>query len=234
MSGESTWHYTDNTGSQAGPVPISELQKLIHDGRIPTSAIAWTEGMTDWQPISQIEALQAAPQGAPLPTAIANPAPAATPTTQTVNPYATPTAQPARSADFDLNPALEYGGIRRLNYFLKNLMLIVVLIAVGIFGVRTQSEPSLIIILIGLVLFFVFYIRFMIQRIRNIGLSAWWLLLIIVPLVSNLLGIALLSLPEGFAQHKKIDTIGIVVAVITGGLALLSFALNIASIFAAL
>ena len=91
---------------------------------------------------------------------------------------------------------------------------------------------TLILVIIGFLVFLILYIRFALMRIRNMGASGWWLFLMLVPIASNVLAIALLSCPEGFAHHKKMDTVGIVVAVILGGLTLLSFIGNLATIFA--
>lgn len=230
MSSESMWYYTDNTGGQVGPVPIADIQRLIAENRIPTSAIAWTEGMADWQPINQIDALQQTPAPAPASAAVA-----ASASEQTANPYATPTAQPG-NPNLNSNQGLEYGGIRRLAYFLRMLLLsigIIAIVAITAFISADSSEPSPIIIIVGVILFIVFYIRFMIQRIRNIGWSAWWLFLMFIPIISNLLSIALTAIPEGYAHHKKMDTAGIVIAVLLAGLTLLSFALNLLGLFVA-
>jgi len=181
--------------------------------------------MTDWLSISQIEGLR--PSDALAPSQM-------TPAAAAVNPYATPTAHPASTGNFNTDPAIEYGGIRRLAYFLRLLLLFVALIAVMAAGFAFSSggEPSLIVIILVMLGFAVLAIRFAVQRVRNIGLNGWWVLLMFVPIVSNFFSIALLACPEGYADHKKMDTIGIVLAVIFVGLFLLSFILNIAGALA--
>ena len=225
MSDNSKWYYTDNTGAQVGPVPTSELKSLISEGRIPASGLAWTEGMDNWQSLNQIPALQnivAAP-----PQAMQAAAPAAS-----ENPYKTPSARPNRAVDtsYDYD---EYGGIRRLNYFLRNLLLtiatfvIAVLAFIFFIGENLEKILSPVVILGGLglfVIYLIFSLYFALQRIRNVGYSGWFLLFIFVPLINSILSVALISLPEGFAYHKKLD----IPAIILIGLNILLF---IASFF---
>ena len=206
MSDNSKWYYTDNTGAQVGPVPTSKLKSLISEGRIPASGLAWTEGMDNWQSLNQIPALQnivAAP-----PQAMKTAAPAAS-----ENPYKTPSAQPNRAVDtsYDYD---EYGGIRRLNYFLRVLLLAIVTVAIALLvfiffiGENLEKILSPIVILGGLGLlavYFIFFLYFASQRIRNIGYSSWFLLFIFVPFINSILSIILISLPEGYAHHKKLD-----------------------------
>ena len=48
------WHYT-TTGSRIGPVGRREMVQLAQQKRIQPSTKVWTEGMHDWQPISETE-----------------------------------------------------------------------------------------------------------------------------------------------------------------------------------
>jgi len=240
MTNQQQWFYIDNKGQQVGPVETTELISLISRGALNESSMAWTEGMHDWQLISQIETLEQpvaqskiAATGLPQPSAtISNTSNSAAPAS--MNPYEPPRAAVPTHSEFRDAGALttEYSGIKRLNYFVRNVILLVLLfvfIGLAITTYPDDNAYSIILALVGLLIFLVFYIRFALLRIRNMGASGWWLLLMLVPLASNVLAIALLSCPEGFAHHKKMDTTGIIVAVILGGLTLLSFIANIAS-----
>ena len=231
------WHYTDNQGQQAGPVPTTELRDLIERGQASNKSMVWSEGMDNWTLASQVEGLISSKT--PVPTAISQPAAAApatpltTPTATTTveaNPYATPKS----NLGIDTNPYAqpEYGGIRRLAYFARILLTTFLFVIVAVVGGALGGEPAFVLILICALVFFILYIRFALLRIRNIGASGWWLLLMLVPVASNALAIVLLACPEGFADHKKMDTIGIIVAVILGGLTLLSLFANFATAFA--
>ena len=41
-------------GEQAGPYTLEQIQQMQADGQLLPSDMAWTEGQTDWQPLSQI------------------------------------------------------------------------------------------------------------------------------------------------------------------------------------
>lgn len=121
------------------------------------------------------------------------------------NPYSAPRSAtaPSRSSTADK----EYPGFGRLIYFGLYILLIFIAI-IPIIGI--------IITIIGLV-----YI--IAQRLRNVGYSAWLTILLIVPLANMVLGIICIAAPEGYADHKKLDTPGRIIA----GLFLGLFALAI-------
>lgn len=76
-----SWYYSKN-GEQRGPVSLDELRSLISGSDLNLQTdLAWTEGMTEWQPLGKVPALQAT----------AAPAAAAT---DSFNPYAAPTTSP--------------------------------------------------------------------------------------------------------------------------------------------
>lgn len=231
MDENSQWYYTDSNGQQAGPVSLAELRTLIAQSAVTDSSMAWSEGMEDWKKVSDIDGLAGIPNiTVPQPAAVsqAAPAPAA------ANPYAPPQTQVTNLETAGYQEPVVYPGIKRLGYFGRVLILVLLFIA-GLFITGSLAsgigEPSLILLLIGMLVFVVLYVRFALLRIRNMGASGWWLLLMLVPIASNVLSIALLSCPEGFAHHKKMDTPGIVVACILGGLTLLSFVGNFVTAF---
>jgi uncharacterized RDD family membrane protein YckC len=52
---ERVWHYVQN-GQSLGPIPESELVKMLVEGRLGADTLVWTESLTDWTPASRIEA----------------------------------------------------------------------------------------------------------------------------------------------------------------------------------
>jgi hypothetical protein len=50
------WYYAKN-GMQFGPVSQEELSSKLKCGEIQASALIWSEGMTDWKPLSQVTEL---------------------------------------------------------------------------------------------------------------------------------------------------------------------------------
>ncbi len=47
------WFYRVG-GSQLGPVPMLELQRLMSSGQIGPAIAVWREGMPDWMPAAQV------------------------------------------------------------------------------------------------------------------------------------------------------------------------------------
>ena len=229
MNENQQWYYTDSNGQQAGPVSLNELKTLIAQSAVSTSSMVWTEGMENWKTVGEIDALTPAPSPVvPQPTAV-NPSPPAAPTTAAVeNLYAPPTAQPSFEDVMNPYAQVEYGGIRRLNFFLKNILCFLILFVLAMIGVSIEYW---VFIVLAVIAFIVFYVRICVQRLNNMGASGWWVLLILVPIANSILQIVLLSCPEGYKDHKKMDTGGIIVAVILIVLNLLSLGLNLAGVF---
>lgn len=79
------WFYSDNSGSQAGPVSENTLHEKITSGEVAQSALVWQEGMPDWVPATSIEALQI--------KAVPQPQITSAPNEKSSNPYASPQAE---------------------------------------------------------------------------------------------------------------------------------------------
>jgi uncharacterized RDD family membrane protein YckC len=56
------WYYSHN-GQQLGPVDDSQLDGLIADGTVRPDTLVWSDGMANWQPLSQARAT--GPTGGP-------------------------------------------------------------------------------------------------------------------------------------------------------------------------
>jgi hypothetical protein len=57
--GERQWYYMQGP-AQAGPVPESELKRLLQSGSLPREAMVWSDNMEAWAPAATIAALAAA------------------------------------------------------------------------------------------------------------------------------------------------------------------------------
>ena len=67
------------------------------------------------------------------------------------------------------------------------------------------------------------------QRMVNTGYSPWWCVAIIVPILNILVVIRCIACPEGYADHRTLDTAGKVIV----GLFFAMFALLIIGAFLA-
>lgn len=50
---ERMWHYTIGGKDPRGPIPESELRALIEAGQLSRAELVWSEGMAEWEPLSQ-------------------------------------------------------------------------------------------------------------------------------------------------------------------------------------
>lgn len=106
----------------------------------------------------------------------------------------------------------QYGGIRRLAYWIG---LIGILVINQVFIVVTQGNP--IAALFGFAIIITLAFVLMVNRLRNIGMSEWWSLLILVPLGNLFLGVECGIYPEGYSDTKRLDLAGRILTWITFG-----------------
>jgi GYF domain 2/Domain of unknown function (DUF4234) len=104
-------------GQQQGPFSLADVRKMIADGRVASSDLAWTEGLPNWAPVSQV-----IPAEVPAYTPVAPAAPIATPAAAQPN-YAALGAQAAPAAG-PVPPNLHWA-----------LVLIFAMFTFGIFGI---------------------------------------------------------------------------------------------------
>lgn len=138
------------------------------------------------------------------------------------NPYQAP--QTDLSTDFeprDFSEPIEYGGIGRGAFFggylLAMLCVLGVVIAIG--PERVVADPNAK-ALIRWVLTAALVILAS-QRARNLGASPWWSLTLLIPLYNIVVFLRCLAFPEGWNDHKTLDSTAWVVSVLYGLLMLL-------------
>ena len=51
------WTISDN-GQQLGPYTLDQMKQMARERRIPSNALAWTPGMTEWKPWQQVPELE--------------------------------------------------------------------------------------------------------------------------------------------------------------------------------
>jgi hypothetical protein len=69
------WYYARD-GERFGPVPQSELQRLLEAGEVSPDEFVWGRGMEQWRPAAEVEGFRTAPADSPADEA---PTPAADP-----------------------------------------------------------------------------------------------------------------------------------------------------------
>lgn len=58
------WYFNEG-GKQQGPVSGEEIQSLLTRGSLASATLVWTEGMTEWKPLGEIDRFHASPYAPP-------------------------------------------------------------------------------------------------------------------------------------------------------------------------
>lgn len=131
------------------------------------------------------------------------------------NPFAAPSEAGYATQNFQ---GRTYGGIGRLAYFGYSLLINIVSTALQ-FALAAGNMAGL--ILVVSVVGMIFGIWIAVQRLINVGLSGWWVLGLIVPILNIWVAVQCIAAPEGYAQHKTLDTAGkVIIGVFLGGVVL--------------
>lgn len=101
-----------------------------------------------------------------------------------------------------------YGGIGRLAYFGYSFLINIIS---GVLQAAMVAGEMGGLVLIVAVVGMVFGIWIAVQRLINVGLSGWWVLGLIVPILNIWVAVQCIAAPEGYAQHKTLDTAGKVI-----------------------
>lgn len=198
---ESQWYYTSGTERQ-GPVDRVTLTALARSGRIdPRMDLVWAPGMADWIPAGKVEGLyeMRAVAVAPTPTVA-----------QTM----------AVAANYDDRPMARasHEGLGRLGYFFGTLLLpLLMMIGIGmalelakpVLGEQLAGTLSLLILLVPVVV-----ILLTVKRLHNLAMSGWWWLGMLVPFLNVWLSYRCFACPPGYAVVRKLDGIGVVLAIV--------------------
>ncbi len=133
-----------------------------------------------------------------------------------VNPFEAPMETGSMRDDF---PTGEYGGIGRAAYFGGSFLVGFIANIIQLVSVQAGS-PEIGVGVALLALPVHIYIAY--QRLKNLGYSGWWLLVFIVPILNLLVALRCLAAPEGYADHKTLDSTGkIIMWIFIGFIALI-------------
>lgn len=216
-------------GERLGPVTFSELRIKALEGKLnPRLDMAWTKGMPNWTATGEIEGLfdRRAASGSLAPTG---------------------TAEPYRPPEVDYTEELpsqpaSWPGARRRSYLFMSLIFPVLWMGAVSFATpflaRQFGQESLamgIPFLMSIAALVIVY--FGIRRFQNLGMSGFWIFGNLVPILNIWLGYRLFACPAGYAFHKKLDGIGIFLAIVYWlmlAIALVSTILMMALMFGAI
>jgi len=185
-------------------VSFEELKALAASkSLIPQVDMVWGPTMDDWKPAGQVEGLFAHRSGPPkLRESLAPP----------TDPFGTRQqwdvrTQPSRAA--------QVSGTDRWTFLLVSLIFpfawkfslgALTPFLVKQFGASLMGtlQPIAAFVPVGVLVYLV------IRRLSNLGMSRWWSLAILVPILNLWVGFRCVACPAGYAYHKKLDPLGIV------------------------
>lgn len=199
------WFY-NRKGERIGPVNLAELKIKASEGELhPRIDMVWMQGMPEWKPAGEIDGLfernaSAAPESSSAKSET----------------YMPPTDQ-----DTAVNMALEseWPGARRRSFYLMTMIFPFVWsfgFAAGSAFLSEQFGPSIfgVMTMAAAVLPVIVILYFGLQRLANVGMSRWWYLANFVPLLNLWVSYRMYVCPAGYAYHKKLDGIGIFLAIL--------------------
>jgi hypothetical protein len=204
-SQQDCWYYT-REGERMGPVTFAELRIQVEETLLnPRLDMVWTQGMAEWKPAGEIEGLFAK-RPPPIPQESLTP-----PT----DPYAPPKLDSVAEM---MSRIVDWPGARRRGFLMATILFplvwqgIVMLSSgsltqqfwveiMGIIAIGAMFVPVLVAIYFGL------------MRLVNLGMSRWWYLANFVPILNIWLGYRCFACPAGYAYHKKLDGVGVTLAI---------------------
>lgn len=204
------WYFT-NEGERRGPVTFAELRTMAANSVLnPRCDLVWKKGMSDWEQSGLVDGLFE--RSAVRREVSARPVVQAPPVASL---RSSALAETLASKD------LRWPGSGRFM-----LLLGCVLIAVFWKPALSFASPWLIgwfgDVLMGKLLPWAPYVpplvwvHLVLNRLANLGMSRWWALAVVVPLLNLWVAFRCLVCPAGYAYHKRMDAAGTAVLASAG------------------
>jgi hypothetical protein len=200
------WFYSRNA-ERLGPVTFDQLREMAANGLLnPRLDLAWRNGMNEWIPTGEIKGIFE--RVAPVKNV------------ETLAPTATSfRAEQQGYSETSMGSPADWPGSGRLSFFFM-LFIFPLLLGLGYYfaegfiaaivgPISAQYVPW---ILSGLVVLIILAAN--ISRLTNLGMSKAWIFGYLVPLLPIWLQYRLFTCPPGYAYNKKMDGIGILLALI--------------------
>lgn len=214
--------FVSRGGQRFGPVSFEDLISSARAGRLqPRTDLIFGGSLDEWKPAGEVEGIFEKAD----PNAVVEGGDA---------PYAPPEGSMADSGSFDFgkHKHLTFPGVGRLGYFFGIWLLPLVVVGAVMFIAKLAAPvvgPDIaqwipLLALAGPLL----AIAITVKRFHNIQMTGWWTLGMFVPLLNWWLGYRLFACPPGYALFKKMDGVGIFLAILYWGVMLLYIGLTVA------
>jgi uncharacterized membrane protein YhaH (DUF805 family) len=225
------WFYTAS-GERIGPVTLADLRVLAASGELnPRLDLCWTSGMADWLPAGEIEGLFEKKQNRETKEAL-NDAQALPRNPQTLDKLS------EQELEMKLLEARWPGISRRV--YLVAIFIMPLIFGAAIAGMvffmldlekKEDLETLMLVGGIASLVWGVFVIFMSLQRFKNLGMSGWWILGNLLPILNLWVGYRSMCCPAGFEFHRKQDKKGVFLAVLYWGSIGLSLILFLLALF---
>lgn len=203
---QDAWFYS-REGERIGPVTFAALKvRATEAGLNPRLDMVWTHGMPEWKAAGEIDGLferrnPPSPQDGDAASA---------------DPYAPPEYE---SAEELMAKEGEWPGARRRSFLAASLIFPFVWALGFKFAtpfLTNQFGPEIMKVVTPAsnVVPFLIGLYFSLARLVNLGMSRWWYLGNLVPILNIWVGYRCFACPAGYAYHKKLDGVGIFLAII--------------------
>jgi len=204
---EDEWCLIRN-GERSGPFLIEELKDMEERNELnPRLDMVWKEGMDDWIPAGQVDGL------------FEKNAKAETEEKIKAAPPTEPVVDRSKKKEKEKGEEIEWPGTGRggfvFFYFIFPILWIsgLTLGAGFLQGIVGAGIIGPVLICLGLLPFIIGFAA-LLSRFQNLSMSRLWLLGMLVPGLNLWLGYRLLTCPPGYAVHKKLGALSIVLAVV--------------------
>lgn len=203
---QDAWFFT-RQGERLGPVPLSDLRiKAIEGDLDPRYDLVWTQGMAEWKPAGEVDGIFEKRSSVQV---------------RDSHDLSTDIGMMAEfgSAEQMMSQRTDWPGARRRSFLFMTMVFpllwnfgfihaspyILELAGPRILQAFTAGAGLLPAILI---------IYFLLQRLANVGMTRWWFFGSFVPILNFWVSYRMFACPAGYASHKKLDGIGVVLAVV--------------------
>jgi hypothetical protein len=203
---QEAWFYS-HEGERIGPVTFAELRAKAQAGELnPRLDLAWKYGMDQWLPSGGIQGLFERRDSEESLASMA-----ATPDTSR--------SAGGESVRERMKREGDWPGARRRSYLIA-IFIFPVLWAMGFAAAEGFLEKQLGAELTGYakagmpLVPLIVSVIYGVKRLMNVGMSGWWFLGNFIPLLNLWVGFRSFACPAGYAFHKKLDGVGIFLAIV--------------------
>lgn len=201
------WFVT-HEGKQFGPVSIDDLKFEVERGELnPRLDMVWKDGMEDWIPAGELDGLFEKNDEAKA-------AEEKKEASNNFTGYIPEVSEEERDKIKGIWPGSGRGAFIFVCYILPFILLL--LVGVGAPFLQGKVSPQVVsLITFGLlVLPAILSIVVTLKRFQNLGMTRWWFFGLFAPLLNIWVYYRIFACPPGYAQNKRLDGIGWVLAIL--------------------